>query len=452
MKTKTSTKTPTSLCAVFLVAVAGAASAATPVCSSFARGGGPADPALVALPDGSVWYTDIAGNRLVRVGPDRQATAVIPVDAQTTRLSGLAVGPDGNLWYTKDSAGRIGKLPPRGGTGTEYATTEKPPFPRDIVAGPDGAMWFHDPVQAYVGRISTGGALSSLKGPTVQGRPFSANGLAAGRQGDLWLTSVAHNAVYRVSTAGAFNRFDIASPNAQPQAIAAAPDGSLWFTMFAARKLGRISPEGEIRELDVGPEAATHVVVGDDGTVWFTMKGWSMAGRVTPQGAVEKFRCGNNPSAITIGPDGRPWALGNGQMIVIDEPGRAVLAAVTATASVPAPAGAAVEVVSGENLDALLASTAGRVVVQFTSFDAGCGYCVRANPVFDDLAGAHAGQARFVRVHGTPWRSVLDLSAVRPLQLGGLPAIVVFEAGRETRRVVGQRALPVLVQEVLGSR
>lgn len=441
-----------SLCAVGLVAAAGAASAATPVCSAFARAGGPADPALVALPDGSVWYTDIAGNRLVRVGPDRQTRAVIPVDAQTTRLSGLAVGPDGNLWYTKDTAGRIGKLPPRGGTGIEYATTEKPPFPRDIVAGPDGAMWFHDSVQAYVGRISTSGALSSFKGPTMQGRPFSANGLATGRQGNLWLTSVAHNAIYRVSPAGAFNRFDIASPNAQPWAIAAAPDGSLWFTMFAARKLGHINPEGEIRELDVGPETATHVVVGDDGTVWFTMKGSSMAGRVTPQGTVEKFRCGNNPTVITIGPGGRPWALGNGQMIVIDEPGGAVLAAVTATDSVSAPAGAAVEVVSAENLEALLASTAGRVVVHFTSFDAGCGYCVRANPVFDDLAGAHPGHARFVRVHGTPWRSVLDLPAVRPMQLGGLPAIVVFEAGRETRRVVGQRALPALAQEVLGSR
>ena len=65
---------------------------------------------------------------------------------------------------------------------------------------------------------------------------------------------------------------------------------------------------------------------------------------------------------------------------------------------------------------------------------------------------AHPAQACFLRVHRTPWRGVLDLPAVHPLQLGGLPAIVVFEAGRETRRVVGQRALPALAQEVLGSR
>jgi len=216
-----------SLALVTAVLVMDSVAAATPICNTFTRGGGPSDPAIVTAPDGTVWYANISGNRLMRVGPDRRETPVIPVDAQTGRLSGLAFGPDGNLWYTKDTSGRIGKIPPAGGQGIEYATSERPPFVKDIVNGPGSAMWFYDPVHHYVGRITTDGAVTQFKGPISQSRPFTPSAMAAGQDGNLWLTDIGHNSIYRVTSGGTFTRFDIPSPNAQPGSIASARDGSL---------------------------------------------------------------------------------------------------------------------------------------------------------------------------------------------------------------------------------
>lgn len=54
--------------------------------------------------------------------------------------------------------------------------------------------------------------------------------------------------------------------------------------------------------------------------------------------------------------------------------------------NMPPTEGAAVEIVPAAELPARLAAIKGPVTVQFSSYDAGCGYCVAANPVFDQMS------------------------------------------------------------------
>jgi virginiamycin B lyase len=61
----------------------------------------------------------------------------------------LTKGPDGNVWFTELAGNRIGSITP-GGTITEYAT---PASPYGITAGPDGNIWFTEPSAGKVVRF-----------------------------------------------------------------------------------------------------------------------------------------------------------------------------------------------------------------------------------------------------------------------------------------------------------
>lgn len=73
-----------------------------------------------------------------------------------TRPTALVAGPDGNLWFVQEGAPKIGRITPRGVI-TQFAIPT--PYGADaIVSGPEGRLWFA--AGDLVGAISTGGAIS----------------------------------------------------------------------------------------------------------------------------------------------------------------------------------------------------------------------------------------------------------------------------------------------------
>lgn len=436
------------------------------VCKAYPRSGGPSDAALVRLADGTAWYTDVAGNRLVRINPDKSETAIVPVDASTVRLSGLAVGPGNQLWYSKDTSKRVGRIPLTGGEGLEFALPGTGnALPSGIVAGPDGTLWFYDPIRNGVARVAPDGSVTELRGPEFQNRRFAPSGLAVAADGTLWTTASNHNAVYRVAPGGSFTRFDIASPAAQPGQIAAAPDGSFWFTMPAIRALGRITRDGSITEHQVGKETPTHVAVGDDGTVWFAMKNYSMLGWIRPGGGIEKIRCGSNPGALAIGADAKPWALGNRSLLVVEDIGSNAAASSTTRkpVAVPPVPGApaaermptigadAVERVGSDELARRISGSTGQLIVHITSFDPHCSFCVHSNPPFDAFAARNRERAAFIRYHSEPWGSIIGIPLMKQLGIAGVPIILVFENGNEVKRVAGYQSGDNLDRLIFGA-
>lgn len=432
---------------LFATLAAGAESLPAVECVAAPRAGGVTDPPFVAAPDGSVWFGRMEDGTIAHWKPDGTQTSYRPEGAKPHELSGLVVGSDGGLWYSTAS-GRIGRVPGKL-SARAFQVSTGASFVRGLVSGPDGALWFVNGFGGTVGRMALDGQVRTFRGPSLGEKEFIPSDMAVGKDGHLWIAARTHNAIYRMTATGEFKRFDIATPDARPEHIAAAPDGSLWFTLQGAYRLGRLAPNGTMTETDVGPQMPTGIDVASDGTVWFTLGGRDMAGRVTPQGMVQKFPCGSAAHAIRVGADGVPRALGAWQLIELKVAARTSPASAAASPDALVPPGG-VRSVSDAELDRLVATTRGLLVIHVTSDDPVCHFCIRANPVFDQLAATDAVRALFIRVSRKPWRSVLQVPTIAKLRIGGAPTTLVYRDGALLREVPGALPFAKLQHGVFG--
>ena len=72
-------------------------------------------PTTIALaPDGTLWFTEQAGNRIGRMAPDGTAIKEfdLPNPASAPRI--ITIGPDNNLWFSEHEGNRIGRITPGG--------------------------------------------------------------------------------------------------------------------------------------------------------------------------------------------------------------------------------------------------------------------------------------------------------------------------------------------------
>jgi hypothetical protein len=108
--------------------------------------------------------------------------------------------------------------------------------------------------------------------------------------------------------------------------------------------------------------------------------------------------------------------------------------------------------VSAENLLRKLEQSKGRIILQTTSRDPNCGFCVRANPTYEALARAKPEAGRYWRVSFQPW----DAAFIDPLMIkfraNGVPGVFVFEDGALVNYVPGDWPLAELQTKVLGGR
>jgi virginiamycin B lyase len=250
---------------------------------------------IAAGPDGALWFTD--GGEVARMtrqgvvthypvpGGDTPANA-----AMAGGLQGIVAGPDRALWFTYGYPSAVGRITTAG------AATEFPVSPfagplGDIAVGPDGALWVGEDAVNRIARVTTAGTVSELAlPPGAGGGEF---GLAAGPDGALWYTRgfLTTGAIRRVTTGGALTTFPLADRQAEPGGITAGPDGAMWFTERRGNRIGRITTDGAVSEYPLptqksGPGAIAH---GRDGALWFTEGDADKIGRITAGGAVQEF-------------------------------------------------------------------------------------------------------------------------------------------------------------------
>src|SRR5204863_249228 len=91
-------------------------------------------------PDGNVWFTEIAGNKIGKITPAGVITE-FPIPTAASTPVGIASGPDGNLWFTEELANKIGRIT-TAGVVTEYSIPTSDGYPVGIASGPDGNLWF----------------------------------------------------------------------------------------------------------------------------------------------------------------------------------------------------------------------------------------------------------------------------------------------------------------------
>jgi len=263
--------------------------------------------AIVAGPDGALWFTELSGSRIGRI----TTAGVISEFVIPTAVGPIAIasGSDGALWFAEGSLNKIARITTAGAI-SEFPVPTANSVPQAIASGPDGALWFTEFNAGQIGRITTAGAFTEfVEEPYGVGAP----GITAGPDGALWFTGYSSNLsiVGRITTSGSITE-DALPASSHPAGITGGPDGALWFAEEAGNKIARITTAGAVTEYPIPTPAGNPagIASGPDGALWFTETNGNQIGVITTSGSISEFlipTAFSGPQGITAGPDGALW-------------------------------------------------------------------------------------------------------------------------------------------------
>jgi streptogramin lyase len=148
-----------------------------------------------------------------------------PVPTANAIPHDIALGPDGAMWFTESAGNRVGRIT-MNGTVTEFVMPKPSRQPDGIAAGPDGAMWFTQWQGNAIGRIAMDGSITEYSVPTAAAGPYL---IAAGPDGAMWFTEFQGEKIGRITMKGDITEFSTPSAAAVPAGIAVGTDGAMWF-------------------------------------------------------------------------------------------------------------------------------------------------------------------------------------------------------------------------------
>jgi streptogramin lyase len=260
-------------------------------------------------PDGRVWFTENAKDKIGAVTPSGMFTEYdLPAG---TGPNFIASAPKRMLVYTSDNH-QLGVTAASNGATIEYAVGGEEIL--GIAAGQDGRIWLAQYNTAKIVGfhfLSNSPTTSATPIPTASSFPF---GITVGPERWIWYTESGANKVGFCAPYNASLCTDYAIPTADsdPQMIALGPDGNLWFTEFSGNKIGRVTTGGVITEFPIPTIGASPfgIAAGPDGNLWFTEVYGNKIGRITTAGVITEYPVptpGSQPYVICAGPDGRIW-------------------------------------------------------------------------------------------------------------------------------------------------
>jgi hypothetical protein len=136
----------------------------------------------------------VCGRRPRRAGAGGDLTEFsLPAGSIATDIT---TGPDGALWFTENASNKIGRITTAGAI-AEFPIPTAGSGLRGIITGPDGALWFTENVSNKIGRITTAGVITEIPVPTP-----SSTGITAGPDGTVWFTEFAANKIGHTTVGG----------------------------------------------------------------------------------------------------------------------------------------------------------------------------------------------------------------------------------------------------------
>jgi virginiamycin B lyase len=236
----------------------------------------PHDPALA--PDGSLWYTGQAANKLGRLDPATGAFKEYPLKTPHSGPHGLVADQQGNIWFTAISAGYVGKLDPKTGDIREYRAGDKTEIdPHTPVFDHDGILWFTNEETNYVGRLDPfTGQMTLAKLPTAHAVPY---GIVVLPNNAPFFCEFGANKLGTVNPKTmTVHEYPLPNASARPRRIALAPDGTVFYTDFARGYLGHFDPAaGKLLKEWPSPGGSDSepygIAITADGVVWYSESG-----------------------------------------------------------------------------------------------------------------------------------------------------------------------------------
>jgi hypothetical protein len=155
-----------------------------------------------------------------------------------TEPAGVTAGPDGNVWFTEEAGNRIGRITPSG-TITEFPIPTANSQPVQIVTGSDGNLWFAEQDSLKIGRITPTGTITEFPLPSPDNEPRA---IAAGPDGNIWF-AMDNGDIGRITPAGVITTCTTGI-SGDIEGLTAGPDGSMWFAEFYEGRIGKITVTG----------------------------------------------------------------------------------------------------------------------------------------------------------------------------------------------------------------
>jgi thiol-disulfide isomerase/thioredoxin len=144
-------------------------------------------------------------------------------------------------------------------------------------------------------------------------------------------------------------------------------------------------------------------------------------------------------------------AFKDGQLIdkVVGVPPDAPAATPPATPS-PLHVTGNIPVVDSNKIAEKIRQSKGILVVQLTSFETTCSFCIRSNPIFEEFTKApENSNIQFLRVAYRPWVQMGTDAFAQTLGYTGLPIFVTYKDGKLVRKHGGMAEKPELQKALL---
>src|SRR5208282_623679 len=176
-----------------------------------------------------------------------QTFTEFPIPTAYSGTEGITTGPDGALWFTEVAGNKIGRIT-TAGVVTEFPIPTANSYPFGITAGPDGALWFTEANAAKIGRITTDGGIAEFSSPywPSNSNPLGITNGPVGTEASVWFPLANRNSIgVIIPMTGQISEAPIYTNNSVPTGITAGPeepDGWLWYTESSGNKIGHVFP------------------------------------------------------------------------------------------------------------------------------------------------------------------------------------------------------------------
>jgi virginiamycin B lyase len=253
---------------------------------------GPSRMPFSAAPakDGSVWIPNFGiGNKISRLNPKTGEMKDYPVPNEGTAAVHSAIAaPDGSVWLTEQASNKLGRWDPTTQKITEYQDTYLP--------GKEGT---EEGGSRHTVRIDAKGMVWSSGYPLTRFDPETGKyndfpeaahtySLDFDKEGNVWFTNPGTGQIGKVDAKTMkVKQWTPPTPNTYQRRIAVDSDGTVWFGEFRAGKIGRFDPKAEtFKEYDVpgGADAFPYALgIGADHSIWYSSYYLDVIGRLDPK-------------------------------------------------------------------------------------------------------------------------------------------------------------------------
>ncbi|WP_025159441.1 virginiamycin B lyase family protein [Leifsonia aquatica] len=236
-------------------------------------GDGSQPSCIAPATESTVWVTDTTGDRLVLLGPGLALLSEITLPTSGVQPFSVVALEDGTAWFTELGGNALGRIGILGGV-DEFPVAPADAFVSMIAASGD-SLWFSMNAADALGHVRGGDAAIAVTDLPPGSGPV---GITVAEDGAVWAALIRADALARVAKDGTLRVIQL-DDGAKPHAVAPDAEGGVWATLWGANALAHVSASGEITLHPLPADVAEPhgLTVAPDGTVWTALESGALA-------------------------------------------------------------------------------------------------------------------------------------------------------------------------------